>query len=203
MPPSEYTLDEQLAEFRSRKFLATPIAGGIAWAGIGVFSALTDSIFAQCMSVFIGTGMIFYLALLVAKFTNEDLLGKDRPRNVFDRYFLLTVAQAVAVYSIAIPFFWLDRSSLPLTVGIMTGLMWIPFSGFIGHWVGYMHAATRTVAVLALWYLFPDLRFVLIPLAIVAVYAVTIALLIQRRSAVLAESSQKKKGHSPSLGCRV
>jgi len=132
------------------------------------------------MSVFVATGLIFSLALLVSKLTGEDLLGRNGPKNVFDRYFLLTVAQAVAVYSIAIPFFLVDRTSLPLSVGILTGLMWLPFSGFIDHWVGIFHFAIRTAAVLILWYAVPDFRFVAIPFAIVAVYVLTIALLLRR-----------------------
>jgi len=137
------------------------------------------------MSIFVGTGLIFYLALLVSKFTNEDLLGRNRPKNIFDKYFLLTVAQAVAVYSIAIPFFLVDRTSLPMSVGILTGLMWLPFSGFINHWLGIFHAFARTAAVLTLWYAFPDLRFVAIPFAIVVVYLVTIALLLHRHRHVI------------------
>lgn len=184
MSETTMTLDQQLAEFRQRKFLATPLAGAIAWTGIGIAGAAFESEFARCMSVFVGTGMILYLAMFVAKFTGEDFFGRNREKNVFDTYFLLTVAQAVAVYAIAIPFFLVDRSSLPMTVGILTGLMWLPFSGFVGHWVGIFHAAARTAAVLAIWYLLPDLRFVAIPMAIVAIYAVTLVILVQRHKSV-------------------
>lgn len=180
MEQTPLSLEEQLQEFRQRKFLAMPIAGTLAWAAIGVCGMFFDTLFAKSMSIFCGTGVIFYLALLVAKFTNEDLLGRNRPKNVFDNYFLLTVAQAVAVYSIAIPYFLVDKTSLPLSVGILTGLMWLPFSGFVGHWIGLFHTSARTVLVLVLWYLLPELRFVAIPFAIVGVYAITIAVLLQR-----------------------
>ena len=50
------------------------------------------------MSIFVGLGTIFYLALLVSKFTDEDLLGRNRPKNIFDKYFLLTVGEALAVF---------------------------------------------------------------------------------------------------------
>lgn len=171
------SLDAQFAEFRSRRFIATPIAGTIAWLAIGVAGLAFETEFARSMSIFIGTGMIFYVALVVAKFTGEDLLGKTRPSNLFDKFFLLTVFQAVMAYSISIPFFLIERSSLPLTVGILTGLMWIPFSGLAGHWVGVFHTSVRTASILFLWYAFPEQRFITIPFAIVAVYVVTIALL--------------------------
>jgi hypothetical protein len=87
------------------------------------------------------------------------------------------------VWAIAIPFFLKEPSSLPLTVGILTGLMWIPFSWMIEHWIGIVHGIARTVLVTAAWYLFPKDRFVVIPLVIVAMYAVTIVVLKRRRFA--------------------
>ncbi|MEL6720734.1 MAG: hypothetical protein AAFP82_18665 [Bacteroidota bacterium] len=71
----------------------------------------------------------------------------------------------------------MDYSSLPMTVGILTGLMWLPFSWIIQHWSGIFHALTRTVLVVVLWYLLPEDRFVTIPFAIVLVYIVTIIIL--------------------------
>src|SRR5690606_15569713 len=102
-------------------------------------------------------------------------LDKNKPKNTFDKLFLLTVAQAVLVYSIAIPFFLTDYSSLPLTVGILSGLMWLPLTWIIDHWVGIFHAIARTLIVLILWYALPQHRFVAIPFAIVIIYMITIA----------------------------
>lgn len=156
-----------------------PIAGTIAWIVVGV-AGLFLSTGAAALVLFCATGSIFYLALVVAKFTGEDLLGKQRPGNFFDRMFLLTVAMAFGVYAIAIPFFLIEPTSLPLTVGILTGLMWIPFSGLSGHWVGLFHGVTRTVLIVVAWYVFPAHRFVVVPAAIVAVYLVSLYVLAKR-----------------------
>jgi hypothetical protein len=86
----------------------------------------------------------------------------------------------VLVYAIAIPFFHADCTSLPLTVGILSGLMWLPFSWIIGHWIGSFHALARTGLVTAAWYLFPTLRYVVVPTVIVMIYAVTIIVLEAR-----------------------
>jgi hypothetical protein len=94
---------------------------------------------------------------------------------------MFTVVQALLVYSIALPFFLVDYSSLPLSVGILTGLMWVPFSWIIKHWIGLFHAIMRTIMVLALWYAFPTQRFVVIPFAIVGIYIVTIVVLVKRK----------------------
>ncbi len=174
------TLEEQRAEFIKRKFLATPLAGMIVWLIIGI-SGLFLPITATVWVLFIGTGSIVYLGLFISRFTGENFLDKNKPKNTFDNLFMFTVAQAVMVYAIAIPFFIIDYSSLPLTVGILTGLMWIPFTWIIKHWVGLFHAITRTVIILLLWYLLPDLRFSVIPFAIVLIYIVTIVILRNRK----------------------
>lgn len=172
------SLDEQLRSFQRRRFVAMPIAGTIAWTLIGVAGALLEPLQAV-WALYIGTGSIFYLGLLVARFTGEDLLNRSNP-NTFDRLFLSTVFMSLLVFAIAIPFAGIEYTSLPLSVGILAGLMWVPLSWMLRHWVGVFHATTRTALVLAAWYVFPTQRFVVIPAVIVAIYLVTIAVLEAR-----------------------
>ncbi|MEQ8573232.1 MAG: hypothetical protein RIB63_04185 [Fulvivirga sp.] len=174
------TLEEQRVEFSNQKFIATPLSGLIVWAVIG-FIGIFFSDFIAVWSIFIGTGSIVYLGLFLSKFTGENFLDKSKPKNEFDRLFFYTVGQAVLVYSIAIPFFLVDYSSLPLTVGILTGLMWLPFSWIINHWAGVFHALTRTILILVLWYLFPEYRFISIPFGVVLIYSLTILILRKRK----------------------
>jgi len=183
MTQSERTLEEQRADFASSSFIATPLTGMIVWFIIGV-AGLTLSAQATVWVLFIGTGSIVYLALFVSKFTGEDFLDKTKPKNTFDTLFFYTVGQAVLVYSIAIPFFIIDYTSLPLTVGILTGLMWLPFSWIINHWVGIFHALVRTAVVLGLWYALPEHRFIAIPFAIVLIYIITIVILRNRKRSI-------------------
>ena len=178
-PTSPLSLDAQWREFAATRFITMPLAGTIAWIGIGIVGAMKPGTVAE-LAIFAGTGSIFYLALLLSKLTGEDLLGKRRPGNLYDRIFLMTVLMAFMTYAIAIPFYLLDKSSLPMTVGILTGLMWIPFSVLARHWVGLFHGIVRTLAIVAVWYLFPEYRFTAIPAVIVAVYAVTLVVLEKR-----------------------
>jgi hypothetical protein len=174
------SLEEQREEFKRGKLLATPIAGLLAWLIIGIggiFLPLTGKV----LLLFTATGCIVYLGMFVSKFTGENFLDKTKPKNTFDNLFFFTVGQSLLVYSIAIPFFLVDYSSLPLTVGILTGLMWLPLTWIIDHWVGVFHAITRTLFVLFLWYLLPQHRFIAIPFAIVLIYLVTIVILLNRR----------------------
>lgn len=172
------SLDSQLHRFRQNRFIAMPIAGAIAWTAIGVAGTVLSPV-ASVWALFLGTGSIFYLGLIVARFTGEDLLGRDQP-NTFDRLFMSTVFMSLLVFAIAIPFFRQDYTSLPLSVGILTGLMWAPLSWMLAHWIGLFHAIARTVLVLAVWMLLPDHRFMAVPAAIVLVYAITIGVLEAR-----------------------
>jgi hypothetical protein len=173
------SLEQQREQFAQAPFLAMPIAGMLAWAVVGVCGATLPPAW-QVWSLYLATGSIFGLGLLVARFTGEDLLGRTRPNNEFDRLFMASVVSAWLVFAIAVPFVQADYTSLPLTVGILAGLMWLPFSWIIRHWVGYFHGIARTAALVVAWYLFPDHRFVVLPAIIVAVYAVTLVVLARR-----------------------
>ena len=130
--------------------------------------------------LFIGTGSIVYIAMFVSKFTGEDFLDRSKPKNAFNTLFFYAMFSSLAVFGIAIPFFLEDYTSLPLTVGILTGTMWIPFSWIIQHPIGLFHGVSRTILVVLAWYLFPDQRFLVIPLVIVFLYLITIYVLEKR-----------------------
>ena len=152
--PADLSLDAQHAAFVQNKFLAMPIAGAVAWTAIGVVGALAP-LSVAVWAVWIGTGMIFYLGLAIARLTGEDLLGRERRSDFFDRVFLLATGSSLLVFAVAVPFFLVEPTSLPLSVGVLSGLMWLPFSGLIRHWVGVFHGVTRTVGIVAVWYPVP------------------------------------------------
>jgi NADPH:quinone reductase-like Zn-dependent oxidoreductase len=179
----ERSLDTQRADYSRRRLMAMPLAGTVAWAVVAAAGLVLDT-FGSAMVLFAATGSIVYLGIALSKLTGEDFLDKTRPKNAFDALFMHTVAMSLGVYAIAIPFFMQDASSLPLTVGILTGLMWLPLSWVIRHPVGLWHAGVRTAGVLAAWLAFPEQRFVAVPLVIVAVYAVTLWVLQRRWQAL-------------------
>jgi hypothetical protein len=173
------SLDEQRGEFARRRLIATPIAGMIAWTIVGACSLFLGP-FAISIVLFVATGSIVYLGMFISKFTGENFLDKSRPKNTFDTLFFYTAGMSVLVYAIAIPFFLVDYTSLPLSVGILTGLMWLPISWIIRHWIGLVHGVARTAAVLLVWYLFPDHRFLAVPAVIVLLYVFAILVLEDR-----------------------
>lgn len=173
------TLDEQRRAFCRRRFLATPLAGAICWTIAGLGGAFLSDFYAAWL-LFIATGSIVYLAMLITRFTGENFFAKGEQKNTFDKLFFHTILASFLAYAIAIPFFLVDQTSLPLTIGVLTGTMWLPFSWIIQHWIGIFHAVVRTLLIVMAWYLFPEQRFVVIPFIILGVYVVSIVVLEQR-----------------------
>jgi ABC-type transport system involved in Fe-S cluster assembly fused permease/ATPase subunit len=79
-------------------------------------------------------------------------------------------------------------ASLPLTVGVLSGMMWLPMSWILQHWIGLVHGGLRTVLVVVAWYMFPAHRFVVVPFVIVALYVFAIVVLESRWRAVHARA---------------
>ena len=176
---TDRTLNELRAEFGRSRFLAMPIAGAVAWSAAGVFGAMLPAGPAS-IALFLCMPAVFPLGLLFARFTGEDLLA-TKSSNELDGLFMFNLVMPNLVWGIAIPFWMIEPSSLPLSAGILAGLMWVPFSWILKHWVGLFHGITRTVLVVTAWFLFPDHRFVAIPAVIVIVYLISIVALATRR----------------------
>lgn len=170
----ERSLDIQREEFARSRFLAMPLAGTIAWAAVLIGALVLDPRWLP-ITTFVATGMIAYLGIGLSKLTGENFIDRSRPKNAFTALFMHCVAMSVLVYAIAIPFFLVEPSSLPLSVGILTGLMWLPFSWIVGHWIGLFHAVARTVGIVAVWYAFPAHRYAAVSAVILVMYAITIA----------------------------
>jgi len=98
------SLDEQKREFASRRFLAMPLAGCIAWIVIGMAGATLPP-FPATMVLFVSAGSIAYLGMFLSRFTGEHILAQRHERNAFDSLFFHTVGMALLVFAIAIPFF--------------------------------------------------------------------------------------------------
>lgn len=196
MMSGKSTLEYQRNEFSKNRLLAMPLAGAIAWLGIASCNLFLSQNLMP-WAVYIGTGLIAYLGMGLSKITGEDFLDRSKPKNEFTTLFLYTVAMAWLVFAIAIPFAVLDPTSVPLTFGVLSGLMWLPLSWIIQHWIGVFHSVTRTVSLLSLWYAFPEKRFIVLPIAIVAVYGVTIVFLELRwRTATQAQPKLAIKKYS-------
>jgi hypothetical protein len=170
------TLEQHRANFANRRFLALPIAGALVWFLIGACSPFLSE-YAKVMSVWLGTGAIFYLGLLFSRFTGENFIAQGKQKNPFDHLFICAIGMSLLVFGIAMPVAQLDYTTIPFTVGILAGLMWMVLSWIIQHWVGYVHAIMRTAGIVVVWYMFPEQRFEAISAVIVLSYIISIVAL--------------------------
>jgi hypothetical protein len=175
----EPTLSELRAAFGRSRLLAMPIAGTIAWSAAGIFGLVLRDEDSASMALFLCMPAVFPLAMLIGRWTGDDFFGSAQ-RNDLDSLFGYGIVMSILVWAIVIPFWLIEPSSLPLGAGVLAGLMWVPLSWIIQHWVGLFHAIARTVLVLAAWLLFPDHRFAAVPFVIVFVYLVSIVALATR-----------------------
>lgn len=179
MHDQQRSLDFQREEFSRNRFLAMPLAGLLVWILLLIPGYMLPTPQAM-LALFVGTGCIAYVGMAVSKFTGEDFLDKTRPKNEFQGLFFHGMVQAVLVYAIVIPLAILDPRAAPMGVGILAGLMWIPFSWIIKHPIGWWHTGVRTVSICVSWFLFPDDQYVVVPLIVIACYLFTIPVLEKR-----------------------
>ena len=173
------SLDSQRAEFKRNRFLAMPLAGLLVWTLLLIPGWLLPLPQAM-LALFIGTGCIAYVGMALSKLTGEDFLDKTRPKNDFQALFFHGMAQAVLVYAIVIPLAILEPRAAPMGVGILAGLMWIPFSWIVQHPIGWWHAGVRTMLICASLVVWPDAQYVVVPLIVIGCYLFTIPVLEAR-----------------------
>lgn len=172
-------LEQQREDFKKNRFIAMPLAGTVVWALLGISAPFVSELTITWL-LYIGTGAIFYLGAGLSYLTGERFFAKKAAKNSFDRLFFVGMIMSLMVFAIALPVAAIDHTTVPLSIGILAGLMWMPLSWAIEHWIGYFHTLTRTFGIVAAWYLFPDTRVEAISAVIVAVYIVSLITLERR-----------------------
>ncbi|GFD84712.1 DUF7010 family protein [Alteromonas marina] len=173
------TLEQQRESFKQNRFIAMPLAGTIVWATLGASAPFVSELTITWM-LYIGTGAIFYLGAGLSYLTGERFFAKKATSNSFDRLFFVGMLMSLLVFAIALPVAAIDHTTVSLSIGILAGLMWMPLSWAIEHWVGYFHTIARTFGIVGAWYLFPDARVEAISAVIVSVYIVSLIALERR-----------------------
>ena len=172
-------LEQQREDFKKNRFIAMPLAGTVVWALLGISAPFVSELTITWL-LYIGTGAIFYLGAGLSYLTGERFFAKKAAKNSFDRLFFVGMIMSLMVFAIALPVAAIDHTTVPLSIGILAGLMWMPLSWAIEHWIGYFHTLTRTFGIVAAWYLFPEARVEAISAVIVAVYIVSLVTLERR-----------------------
>lgn len=173
------SLEQQREDFKRKRFIAMPLAGTLVWALLGISAPFVSEVTITWM-LYLGTGAIFYLGAGLSYLTGERFFDKKMTKNSFDRLFFVGMFMSLLVFAIALPVSTIDHTTLPLSIGILAGLMWMPLSWAIEHWVGYFHTIARTFGIVVAWYLFPEARVEAISAVIVGVYIVSLITLERR-----------------------
>ena len=176
---SPLSLEQQREDFKKNRFIAMPLAGTFVWALLGISAPFVSELTITWM-LYIGTGAIFYLGAGFSYLTGERFFAKSAVKNSFDRLFFVGMFMSLLVFAIALPVAAIDHTTVPLSIGILAGLMWMPLSWAIEHWVGYFHTIARTFGIVVAWYLFPEAQVEAISAVIVAVYIVSLITLERR-----------------------
>ena len=124
-PP--HSLEQQREDFKKNRFIAMPLAGTLVWALLGMSAPFVSELTITWM-LYIGTGAIFYLGAGLSYLTGERFFAKKAAKNSFDRLFFVGMIMSLLVFAIALPVAAIDHTTVPLSIGILAGLMWMPLS---------------------------------------------------------------------------
>jgi hypothetical protein len=165
-------LRELRADFdrQAGRSLSLPIAGAIIWAIAGVAALLLPARSAMFVLLF-GSGAIFPIGLLLARFLDEKLMTNTSP---LGRLMGLCVLMVNLLWAVHISLLLNDAHYFPLSLGIGLGLHWIVFSWIVDNPLGIVHACLRTVLVTGLWWLFPANPITAVAAGVVIAYAYSI-----------------------------
>lgn len=172
------TLEELRRDFEAsaNRSVSMPIAGACVWLVIALLSIPLDERLSVLVLLF-GSGMIFPVALLIAKSRGENIVSSDNP---LAKLMGLCVLMVNLLWAVHIPLFLYAPTFVPLSLGIGLGMHWVVWSWIIQHPLGIIHAVLRTLLVTLAWFTFPDQRLLVIGLVIVFVYGISIWQMLTR-----------------------
>jgi len=172
------TLDQYRKDFEleSNRSVSMPIAGTIIWAIVALLSTQFDDKTAVYILLF-ATGGIFPIALLIAKFRNENLVSSNNP---LAKLMGMCIIMVNLLWAVHIPLLLNAPEFVPLSLGIGLGLHWIVYSWIINHPVGLIHAVLRSILIVTAWYLFPNNEIIAISSVIVLTYLISIYQMLTR-----------------------
>jgi hypothetical protein len=147
------------------------MAGAIWWAVLGLLGYRVQP-HLWIFIAFASSGLIFPLAILLARLFRNNFM-RDRT-SVSDAIFP-TVISMVLFWPMAFAAYANAPTMVPLILAIGMSVAW-PVMGWLYGRVALFtaHALVRAVVAFVLWTWFPSTRFTVLPLAVSAIYVITI-----------------------------
>jgi len=152
-----------------------PLAGAVYWMVLGI-SGFYLNLANWAMMAFISSGLIFPLALIFAKIFNNPFM-KDK--SAVDSVLPPTFISMLLFWAILIPAIKIAPELTPLILAI----------GMSGHWpvIGWSygrsalfsaHSIIRAIAVMFVWFTFPEHSLTLLPFMVASIYLLTVIIIL-------------------------
>ena len=182
---TELRAERAAAYARLRGGFPIPLAGAVWWAALGVAGHVAAPSL-WIFVAFVSSGLIFPLALLFARLFRIDFM---RDRSAIGDVILPAFISMLIFWPIAISAWWSFAPLVPLVLGIGMAIHW-PVIGWTYDRTAMFsaHAVARAVVCFAIWNWLPAHRFTLLPLAVSAIYLITVGAILAdtRRGAATA-----------------
>ena len=164
---------------RLRGGFTFPLAGAIWWGAAAVVGAFVP-IKTWALLAFIGSGLIFPLAVVLSKLLRVDFM---HAKSAVDDAMAPAFIGMLLFWPMAFAAYWTAVGMTPLILAIGMAMHWPIIGWMYGRPALYSaHAIVRTLVAFALWVLFPDQRAIWVPASVSAVYVATIiAILVDTR----------------------
>lgn len=173
------TLDDYRKDFEriSNRSISMPIAGAVVWLIVAIISCYVESNISVYILLF-ATGAIFPLALLISKFRQENLLSSTNP---LSKLMGMCIVMVNLLWAVHIPLLFHAPELVPLSLGIGLGLHWVVYSWIINHPVGLVHAIIRSLLIVTVWFVVPEMSLQAIAVVIVVTYILSIYQMLTRK----------------------
>lgn len=169
-------LADRLASYRRLKGgFPVPLAGAAYWAVL-TWAGYTLSVNGWITVAMWGSGLIFPLALLLAKLFRNNFM-KDRTAS--GDVLLPTFIAMLLFWPMLAAAIWTAPQLAPLILAIGMSMHWPVIGWSYGRTALFTsHAVLRTLVAFAIWTWLPDARFTLVPLSVCVIYLVTVAAIL-------------------------
>jgi hypothetical protein len=169
-------LEERLGLYvRLRGGYTFPLAGAIWWAGFAVLGYFVP-LKSWALLAFIGSGLIFPIAILLSKLLRVDFMGA---KSAVDDAIGPAFIGMLLFWPMAFAAFWTAVHLTPLILAIGMAMHWPIIGWTYGRPALYSaHAIVRALAAFAIWLLFPEQRTTWVPASVSVVYLATVVAIL-------------------------
>jgi len=168
--------EREASFFRLRGGYPIPLAGGVWWACLGLAGYWLHSHSQWILLTFYCTGLIFPLAILFGRLCRVNFMAE---RTAVSDVIFPAMGSMLLFWPMAFAAFPTYPELEPLILAVGMSIMW-PVVGWAYDRTALFttHAVVRAVVCFGLWKWLPSGRFTVLPLAVAAIYLVTVVVLL-------------------------